>query len=200
MDFFMQKIGYIIGIDEAGRGPLAGPVAIGLCIVPVGFDFGIFDNLKDSKKLSEKRREEIFSQIKVLQKEKKFNFGVALVSNHIIDGRGISFAINSGIEGLLKKIRIDKDNVKVLLDGGLKAPQEYIHQETIIKGDEKEAVISLASICAKVMRDHHMVKLAEEYPEYGFEIHKGYGTKKHIDAIRKYGLSIVHRGSFCGNI
>jgi ribonuclease HII len=196
----MQKVDYIIGIDEAGRGPLAGPVAIGLCVVPVGFDFSIFNNLKDSKKLSEKRREEVFSQMKVLQKEKKLNFGVALVSNNIIDDRGISFAINSGIEGLLKKVKIDTKSVRVLLDGGLKAPQEYTNQETIIKGDEKEAVISLASICAKVMRDHHMTKLALEYPEYGFDIHKGYGTKKHIEVIKKYGLSIVHRRSFCGNI
>lgn len=196
----MANIDYIIGIDEAGRGPLAGPVSIGLCIVPADFDFKVFPNLKDSKKLSEKRRVEILKQMREMQKEKILNFSVALVSNKIIDDKGIVFAITSGINGLLNKINIDKDKVKILLDGGLVAPEEFIHQETIIKGDEKEAVISLASIVAKVTRDEYMTKIAPDYVEYGFEIHKGYGTKKHIEMIKTNGLSIVHRRSFCSNI
>lgn len=190
-------IDYIIGIDEAGRGPLAGPVSIGICIVPVDFDFTIFKNLKDSKKLSEKRRNEILIQMKELQAKKIINFSVALVSNKMIDDKGIVFAITSAINALLNKVKIEQHKVRILLDGGLKAPEKYINQETIIKGDEKEPVISLASIAAKVTRDNHMVKLAKDYPEYGFEIHKGYGTKKHIEMIKKNGLSIVHRRSFC---
>lgn len=193
-------IDYIIGIDEAGRGPLAGPVSVGICIAPADFDFKIFNNLKDSKKLSEKRRVEVLAQMKELQNLKTINFSVALVSNKMIDDKGIVFAITSAINALLNKIKIEPNKVKILLDGGLRAPDQYLNQETIIKGDEKEPVISLASIAAKVTRDLHMVKLAKDYPEYGFEIHKGYGTKKHIEMIKKNGLSIVHRRSFCKNI
>jgi len=97
------------------------------------------------------------------------------------------------ITGILK---INPKKCKVLLDGGLKAPEEYIDQKTIIKGDEKKMIIALASIYAKVMRDRKMVKFGKEYPEYGFEIHKGYGTKKHYEAIGKYGLSNIHRRSY----
>ncbi|MES2409719.1 MAG: ribonuclease HII, partial [Patescibacteria group bacterium] len=186
-------IDYIIGIDEAGRGPLAGPVSVGICIAPTDFDFTIFKNLKDSKKLSEKRRVEVLAQMKELQDSKVINFSVALVSNKMIDDKGIVFAISSAIKALLNKISIEPRKVKILLDGGLRAPDEYIYQETIIKGDEKEPVISLASIAAKVTRDLHMVKLSKDYPEYGFEIHKGYGTLKHREAIKKHGQSIVHR-------
>lgn len=193
-------IDYIIGIDEAGRGPLAGPVSVGICIAPHDFDFTIFKNLKDSKKLSEKRRVEILAQMKELQNTKTINFSVALVSNKMIDDKGIAFAITSAIKALLNKINIEPHKVKILLDGGLRAPDEYIYQETIIKGDEKEPVISLASIAAKVTRDLHMIKLANDYPEYGFEIHKGYGTAKHREAIKKHGQSIVHRRTFCGDL
>ncbi len=190
-------IDYIIGIDEAGRGPLAGPVSVGICIAPVDFDFTIFKNLKDSKKLSEKRRVEVLAQMKELQTSKTINFSVALVSNKMIDDKGIVFAITSAINVLLNKIKIEPSKVRILLDGGLRAPDEYLYQETIIKGDEKEPVISLASIAAKVTRDNHMVRLAKDYPEYGFEIHKGYGTKVHRERIAKYGLSVVHRRTFC---
>lgn len=193
-------IDYIIGIDEAGRGPLAGPVSIGICIVPADFDFTIFKNLKDSKKLSEKRRVEVLAQMKELQTSKTINFYVALVSNKMIDDKGIVFAITSAINALLNKIKIEPNKVRILLDGGLRAPDQYLYQETIIKGDEKEPVISLASIAAKVTRDNHMVKLAKDYPEYGFEIHKGYGTKIHRERITKYGLSVVHRRTFCKSI
>jgi ribonuclease HII len=191
---------YIIGIDEAGRGPLAGPVSVGVCIVPIDFDFKIFENLKDSKRLSEKRRVEILKHMKELQKEAKLNFSVALISNKLIDDRGIVYAIESGIKSLLNKINTEPSKVKILLDGGLRAPEEYIFQETIIRGDESEPVISLASIAAKVTRDLHMIKLAADYPEYKFEVHKGYGTKAHRELISKHGMSIVHRRTFCKNI
>lgn len=189
---------YIFGIDEAGRGPLAGPVAVGICKVSEDFDFTIFPNLKDSKKLSEKKREEFFCKMQSLKKEGVLDFGVALVSSNTIDKSGIVFAIKSGIKGLLEKLSVSFEN-KVFLDGGLVVPEEFKHQETIIKGDELIPVISLASIVAKVTRDIYMKEKAKDFPEYGFEIHKGYGTKKHTDAIRKHGLSTLHRKSFCKN-
>lgn len=186
----------IIGIDEAGRGPLAGPVAVGVCAVPEIFDYKIFGLLRDSKKLSEKRREEIFAQMQILKKEGKLDFSVALVSNKVIDDKGISYAIREGVKGVLQKIVADPKRCKVFLDGSLKAPAEFVNQETIIKGDEKVPVISLASIAAKVTRDRYMKKAALEYIEYGFEIHKGYGTKAHIECIRKQGFCAIHRVSF----
>lgn len=186
----------LIGIDEAGRGPLAGPVAVCACAAPQNFQFSIFSNLKDSKKLSEKRREKIFEQMKELKKEGKINFSVALVSNKVIDERGIVFAIRKGIEGVLKKLDIDPANSIIKLDGSLRAPKEFINQETIIRGDEKIPVISLASIAAKVTRDRHMVEINREYPVYSFEVHKGYGTAKHQASIKKHGPCSTHRLSF----
>ncbi|MFA6050102.1 MAG: ribonuclease HII [Candidatus Paceibacterota bacterium] len=187
---------HILGIDEAGRGPLAGPVSIGACVVPYNFDFSVFLNLKDSKKLSEKRREEIFLQMQALKKVGKLDFSVALVSHTYIDSEGISFAIRKGIEGVLLKLKADPEITKIFLDGSLKAPEIFSNQETIIKGDELVPAISLASIAAKVTRDRHMIKIAETYPEYSFEVHKGYGTSKHIKMIAERGLCDIHRRSF----
>lgn len=185
----------IVGVDEAGRGPLAGPVAVGVCVVDSNFNFSIFDNLKDSKKLSERRREEIFNIMVDLKKSGELNFAVALVSHNIIDTKGISYAIREGIKGALNRLKVDLSS-KIFLDGSLKAPEDFVYQKTIIKGDELVPVISLASIAAKVTRDKYMKKLAKDYPEYGFEIHKGYGTKFHKEAILKYGPSTIHRKTF----
>lgn len=208
----------IIGIDEAGRGPLAGPVTVGA--------FGanektgkwiiknIFDGmLRDSKKLSEKQREEIYKKLKQLKTAGDVNFSFAHISNKVIDGRGISFAVRKGIEKVLDNLtlgpspksrrgELEKNisNTEVRLDGLLKAPAEYTKQNTIIKGDERDVFIACASIVAKVERDKHMCKLAKKYLEYGFEIHKGYGTQAHREAILKIGLSSHHRISYCKNI
>ncbi len=187
---------YIVGIDEAGRGPLAGPVAVGACVVSVDFDFKVFENLKDSKKLSPKRREEIFLIMKDLKKKGQLDFAVALVSSSAIDTVGIVSAIRNGMEGVINKLQISHSEVLIKLDGGLKAPAIY-EQETIIKGDELVPAISLASIAAKVTRDNWMDSLAKKLPEYGFEVHKGYGTKAHLEAILTHGLSEAHRRSFC---
>lgn len=189
---------YQIGIDEAGRGPLAGPVAVGAVFTRADFDFSVFKNLKDSKKLSENRRKEIFLQIKKLAKEGALKYSVALVLNDTIDKKGISYAIKAGIEGVLSKIAPDPKNTKIFLDGSLKASENF-SQETIIKGDEKISVISLASIVAKVTRDEYMQKIAKEIPNYDFEIHKGYGTSSHIKILKKSGPSKIHRLSFCKN-
>jgi len=188
----------IVGIDEAGRGPLAGPVAVGavLFLKRARFDF---DGLTDSKKLTPSQREEWFRKMKDWQKEGKLRFAVSLVSNTVIDAKGIVPAINLGIERCLKKLKVDPKHTHIFLDGGLKAPAQFLNQETIIKGDEKIPAISLASITAKVTRDRKMVTLSKIYPHYGFEIHKGYGTKIHADAIRKHGISKIHRKSFLKN-
>lgn len=191
-----SKLKYIIGIDEAGRGPLAGPVAIGVVAIPYDFDWELIPGVGDSKKVSPKNREAIFRRAKQLRRQGGLNFSVALVSAKVVDRIGISKAVLRGIEGCLKKLAFDPSEVEVRLDGLLHAPLEYKHQKTIIKGDAKEKVIGLASICAKVTRDAYMVRIVRDYPRYSFEIHKGYGTKVHIEAIQKHGLSKIHRRSF----
>lgn len=203
-----KKRKYLIGIDEAGRGPLAGPVAVGLVAIPESADWRIrelLSGVRDSKQLSEKEREDWFIKIKTAEKSAALFSAVSLVSEKIIDSRGISFAIHLGIKKCLNKfegnqISVRKNDCEILLDGSLKAPKEYKDQKTIIKGDAKVPIIGLASIVAKVSRDKKMRSLAKKYPKYGFEIHKGYGTKKHYEAIKKHGISSVHRKSFLKNI
>jgi len=190
---------YSVGIDEAGRGPLAGPVAVGAVRIKAGFDMKFFEGIKDSKKLSAKKREKWFLKAEEARKRGELDWAVSLVSEKGIDKAGIAPAIRSGIERCLKKLSAETTD-RIFLDGGLKLPKEYLYQETIIKGDEKIAVISLASICAKVTRDKYMTELSKKYPDYGFEIHKGYGTRAHIAAIKKHGASDVHRKSFLKNI
>ncbi len=198
----------IVGIDEVGRGPLAGPVTI--CVVAC--DEKLYNKLKkdknlpplgkDSKKLTPILREQYYNTLKKIQGESLDKFGcvVVSVSNKEIDKKGISFCIKKAISMGIKKLKLDPKQCEVLLDGGLKAPKEFLKQKTIIKGDEKERIIAWASILAKVSRDSLMCRVAKKYPQYGFEIHKGYGTKKHRENTKKYGLSGIHRKSFCRNI
>lgn len=208
----VSKIKFVVGIDEVGRGPLAGPVAVCAFKISAGILPGqiesLFDcggsmftkksgRIKDSKKLTREKREEIFNKLKKLKKDKEVDYFVSYESAKKIDEIGISKAIKNCLEKSLKKLKIKPKDCEVLLDGGLKAPKEYINQKTIIKGDEKERAIAFASIVAKVSRDSLMCKLSKKYPEYSFEVHKGYGTKKHCDAITKNGLCAEHRGCFC---
>jgi len=196
---------YIVGIDEVGRGPLAGPVTVGVVMC----EEKIYKNLKrnknlppvgkDSKKLKEKDREKFAKVLEELKKQKKISFSINHIPNTIIDTRGLSYAIKKAIHLGMKDLKIKPKTSLILLDGGLKAPIEYT-QKTIIKGDEKERVIAWASILAKVSRDKLMVRMAKKYPKYGLEVHKGYGTAKHRLAIQKYGVSRVHRLSFCKSI
>ncbi len=207
---------YLIGIDEVGRGPLAGPVAVGAFLIPVAnLDKVrcIFRGVKESKQLNESRREVWFSIIQNAQRDGLVDFKVTFQSEKIIDGHGLSFAIRSALARSIGGLRagsglrklggvrdkgrpINPIQSKVLLDGGLKAPIEYVNQKTIIKGDEKEMVIALASICAKVLRDRKLVKFAKRYPHYSFDVHKGYGTRAHYSAIKKHGVCPIHRRSF----
>jgi ribonuclease HII len=150
--------------------------------------------------LTEAQREEWFACIQNAQKEGHVNFCVTFQSQKIIDTRGLSFAIRNALSISLESLEMNPVNSLVLLDGGLRGPVHYKHQKTIIKGDEKETIIALASICAKVLRDRRMRSLGKKYPEYKFEVHKGYGTRGHYKALKKNGLTPVHRKSFLKNL
>lgn len=190
---------YVLGIDEAGRGPLAGPVAVGAVLVEEGYDIlAAFPGLNDSKKLSEKKRDTLHELL--IEEGKKGNLRscVTFSSEKIIDTRGIAFAVRDALHRAVHKLASSPDDLHIYLDGSLKAPAGY-SQETIIGGDATIPAIMLGALAAKVARDRLMLKLADEYPAYGFAAHKGYGTKAHISAIRLRGLSPVHRRSFCRN-
>jgi len=196
---------YLIGIDEVGRGPLAGPVAVGIVVISKEnyqaiLMSGLFYKNKDSKKLTPKRREKTFEIVVDLKKQGKLNYGVFFESNFIIDQLGIATAIRRAIAKGLKNLKMEPADCRVLLDGGLKCPLEYSNQESLIKGDETELVISLASVVAKVTRDRKMEILAEDTLLYDFKNNKGYGTVKHIADLKKYGPSNLHRKSFITRI
>jgi len=195
-----KGIKFIVGIDEVGRGPLAGSIVFCAFKIPVDFSAKGFGKIKDSKKLKPRNREEIFSKLYKLKKDKVIDYSIYSVSAKNIDKIGLSKAGKSCIIEVLKDLKIKPKECTVLLDGGLKAPEKYKNQKTIIKGDEKERSIAFASIIAKVFRDGLMRKLSKKYPKYRFEIHKGYGTKKHRELIKKYGLCPEHRKSFCKNL
>lgn len=189
---------FIVGIDEVGRGPLAGPVTV----CAVSCDISIYKELKkskklpalgkDSKKLKEKDREKFQKVLKEFSIANKISYSIFHVSNKVIDKKGISYAIKFAIYKNLVKLSLSYGD-QILLDGGLKAPTEFTNQKTIIKGDEREKIISWASILAKVERDSLMKKIHKKYPVFGLDIHKGYGTQKHLNAIKKFGISPIHR-------
>lgn len=187
---------FILGVDEAGRGPLAGPVAVGVIAVPEGFDvMKEFPGVADSKKLSEKRREKIFEMLETRVSAGDARFVVEFESAETIDEEGIAAAVRRALARGVNALAPDAALVRIQLDGALRAPREYA-QETIINGDELIPIISLASIAAKVLRDRLMVEFSKEYPPYGFEKHKGYGTRAHYDALKKHGPCVIHRRSF----
>lgn len=199
---------FIVGVDEAGRGPLAGPIALSAFMAPHNFRNKLIKilggKIKDSKRFSSKRREEIYKELKKLRSENQVSFFVSHVSNMVIDKKGITYATKLGIKRCVNKLHYILQNSKgtfsVRLDGLLRAPEEYKNQKTIIGGDGKNIFIACASIVAKVHRDRLIHRLAKKYPEYGFEIHKGYGTALHYRLIKKHGLSEIHRKSFCKNL
>ena len=191
-----DKTNSVVGIDEVGRGPVAGPVAVGVMVIPNSFDIDEYEDVRDSKKHTEKQREKIYEYLKEKRDNKELDFIVEMVEPERIDSEGIVTAIQAALCRGLKDLNVSTTDAKLLLDGGLKAPPEFLHQETIIKGDSKERAISFAAIVAKVERDALMKKLGEKHPEYGFEKHKGYGTKAHFEAIRKHGMLPFHRRSF----
>ena len=184
-----EDYAYVCGIDEAGRGPLAGPVAAGAVILPK--DCRIL-YLNDSKKLSEKRREELFEEIK----EKAAAWSVGIVSPARIDEINILQATYEAMRDAVGRLGVTPD---VLLNDAVTIPGLPMKQVPIIKGDAKSLSIAAASVLAKVTRDHMMAEYEEMFPGYGFAKHKGYGTAAHIQAIRELGPCPIHRRSFIRN-
>ena len=177
----------ICGIDEAGRGPLAGPVYAAAVILPLGLEI---TGINDSKKLSEKKREELFDVIC----EKAVDFSIGIADEKEIDEINILNATFLAMKRAVDGLKIKPDYA--LIDGNRYPRIGGITEETIVKGDGKSMSVAAASILAKVSRDRYMLEIAEKYPQYCFEKHKGYGTKLHYEMLEKYGISPVHRKSF----
>ncbi len=190
----LNQCGYqlIAGVDEAGRGPLAGPVVAAAVIFPVGFaiDSRELEKIKDSKKLSSRQREKLFTLIK----EKAVTVSIATVGHARIDQINILQASLLAMRQAVNTLNVQPDYVMV--DGKFKIPELDIPQEAIIDGDAQVFAIAAASIIAKVSRDYLMNLLDEKYPDYKFRQHKGYGTKQHLEILKKFGPSPIHRRSF----
>ena len=184
----------IAGVDEAGRGPLAGPVVAACAVIPLDYPFYY---LNDSKKMSEKRREALFEE---LQKE-AIAFGIGIVSPERIDEINI---LQATYEAMLEALKdMEKRfslSPNILLNDAVTIPGIPIPQKAIVHGDAKSLSIAAASVLAKVTRDHIMLEYDEQYPKYGFKQHKGYGTKVHREAILTYGPCPIHRRSFLKNL
>ena len=183
---FEQGIEIICGVDEVGRGPLAGPVCAAAVILPKGLEI---PGLNDSKKLTDKRRRELMPIIK----EQSLAYGIAFASHEEIDQINILQATFLAMQRALSQLKIRPD--LALIDGN-RQKDFGINVETVVKGDSRSANIAAASVLAKVTRDDYMEAMAAEYPGYGFEIHKGYGTKAHYEALRNLGPSPIHRMTF----
>ena len=184
-----RKEGYqlVAGIDEAGRGPLAGPVSAAAVILPDGFSHTLLD---DSKKLTEKRREIIYEEI---TNRDDIVWGMSMGDREEIDSINILKSTHAAMARAARKLKQLPDYC--LIDG-LSVPNFPIASEGVVKGDTKSLSIAAASIIAKVSRDRIMLKYAEQYPEYGFEKHKGYGTSLHLEALKKHGPCAIHRQTF----
>ncbi|WP_297631415.1 ribonuclease HII [uncultured Clostridium sp.] len=193
-DRAFAKEGFLAGVDEVGRGPLAGPI-VSACVV---LDLKVLDEdmifyLNDSKKLNEKKREELA----VIIKEKAISYAIAEKSNEEIDELGIGYCNNKIFLESLDMLNVKPD---IVLSDGYLIKGVKIENKSVIKGDTKSATIAAASIIAKVYRDNLMKKYGEKYPEYGFESNVGYGAAKHIEKIKEIGATEIHRMSFLKNI
>ena len=184
--YFEKGIKLICGVDEAGRGPLAGPVCAAAVILPTPVEI---TGLNDSKKLTDKRRLELFPIIK----EQAIAYGIGLASHEEIDEINILQATYLAMERALAQLNVKPE--LALIDGN-RAKDFGLPIETVVKGDSRSASIAAASILAKVTRDDLMLLAAEEYPQYQFDVHKGYGTKAHYSALTEYGPSPIHRMTF----
>ena len=194
---------FIVGIDEVGRGPVAGPVYV--CAFWARTESlpeiisGSLLPIRDSKKLTKKMRDKWFVYLQGLANKGDLKYVISKASNVEIDTKGIAVCIRACVNNCLEKLKLDKENTKVYLDGGLYADSIYT-QETVVKGDENIPIISLASIIAKVSRDAEMEKLAVDFPEYLWNKNMGYGTKAHMNAVKKLGTTPLHRVSFLKNV
>ena len=176
----------ICGVDEAGRGPLAGPVCAAAVILPMGLEI---PGLTDSKKLTDKKRRELFPVIK----EQAVAYGIGLASHEEIDEINILQATYLAMERALAQLTVKPD---IALIDGNRAKDFGLPVRSVVKGDSLSMNIAAASILAKVTRDDLMLEMSQKYPEYGFEVHKGYGTKAHYEALRAHGASEIHRQTF----
>ena len=198
-----KSIQHVVGIDEVGRGPLAGPVTVGVFMIPVSDYLNVTflpDGITDSKKLTAKKREELTSALQELRTLGHCSYTTVSQPASEIDRIGISKCIQKCIATGLRRLECNPKKTFIFLDGSLRAPVEFLYQETVIKGDSKIQVIGAASIVAKVWRDAYMTRLAQKYPEYGFEVHKGYGTKMHREVIKIKGATSAHRLFYLKNI
>ena len=184
--WFDRGVEIICGVDEAGRGPLAGPVCAAAVILPPNIQI---PGLDDSKKLSDKRRRELFPVIK----ESAVAYGIAFADHNEIDEINILQATYLAMERAMQQLQLRPQ--LALIDGN-RAKDFGLPVETVVHGDSRSASIAAASILAKVTRDDYMLEMSKEYADYGFEIHKGYGTKAHYAALTEYGPCPIHRMSF----
>ena len=176
--FYNEKIKVIVGVDEAGRGPLCGPVVAAACILPHTY---INEKINDSKKLSEKKRELLYDEII----NNALSYGVGIVDSKRIDEINIYEATKEAMHLAISQLKVDYD---LILTDAMKLKDEKVDVIDIIKGDAKCQCIAAASIIAKVTRDRILLDMDQKHPEYGFKSHKGYGTKKHIEAIKEHGI------------
>lgn len=197
-EFYSKGMKFVCGIDEAGRGPLAGPVVVACCLMDKD---SMIEGVNDSKKISEKKREKIYEQIV----NEAIAYGVSIIGEKEIDKVNILNATKEGLTESIKNMKeqLSKKNLSnpdvILVDALTGIDTLGIPYKSIIHGDAISYSIACASIIAKVTRDRIMRQLDLKYPEYGFAKHKGYGTASHIEAIKKYGLSEIHRISFTKN-
>lgn len=189
-EFFDMGMNYVCGIDEAGRGPLAGPVVVASVIMPKE---SMLEWVNDSKKVTEKRREILYERIL----EEAISYGIAIIDQEEIDDINILQATKKGLTQAITSMEVKPD--VILVDALTGIDTLGIPYKSIIKGDANSYSIAAASILAKVTRDRIMREWDKVYPEYGFEKHKGYGTAKHIEAIKEYGLCPIHRKTFTKN-
>lgn len=187
LEYYKSGKKLIAGVDEAGRGPLAGPVCVAAVIMPFEQD-KIIEEINDSKKLTEKKREQLFEKIK----NTAISYNIVFVDEKTIDSINILNATKLGMKQAIENLRVKPE--LVLIDA-VKI-DTCVLTESIIKGDAKSYNIAAASILAKVTRDKLMVELDKKYPEYNFKKHKGYGTKEHIENLKKFGKCEIHRNSF----
>ena len=189
-NLYSNKVKYICGIDEAGRGPLAGPVVVGAVILPAD---SLIEGVNDSKKISEKKRERVFEEIV----NTAISYSTGIVDQKTIDEINILNATKLAVKKAIESLEIKPD--LILVDALTNIETFGIPYKSIIKGDAKEYSIAAASIIAKVTRDRMMLEWDKVFPEYGFAKHKGYGTAAHIEALKEYGPCMLHRKTFIKN-
>ncbi len=192
---------WVVGIDEVGRGPLAGPVYVCAAAMPLArYRRARFEGLRDSKRMNAKERAYWHRKAGDMKKQGTLRFALSSRSAAAIDARGISACIKSCIASALRRLHIEPSKCVVLLDGSLRAPEAFVSQQTIVRGDSSEKIISLAAVIAKVERDRLMTRLHRAHPHFCWDENKGYGTKKHCSALCEAGSTVFHRKTFISKL